>query len=106
MKRDAIKLCPLQAKAIGYRTQDGTLDCRNEVSSSPNQNCPKGRVKGIAEIWSERRDSIDNLNIDKKLLFRGSPLPNAARVYLFSQRALKSPSSIRTRTRLGERMTS
>src|SRR5690348_1757187 len=60
----------------------------------------KGGVKGIAKIWSERRDSIDNLNIDKKLLFRGSPLPNAARVSLFSQRALKSPSSIRTRTRL------
>src|SRR6266478_5464270 len=30
---------PITAKTIGHRTQDGTLNCRNEVSSSPNQNC-------------------------------------------------------------------
>src|SRR5207253_10799891 len=32
---------PITAKTIGYRTQDGTLNCRNEVSSSPDQNCAK-----------------------------------------------------------------
>src|SRR5437867_11019922 len=52
---------PITAKTIGHRTQDGTLDCRNEVSSSPDQNCAKRegerncgnmeRAKG-SEPWS------------------------------------------------------
>src|SRR6266568_658779 len=32
---------PITAKTFGHCTQDGTLDCRNEISSSPGLNCAK-----------------------------------------------------------------
>jgi len=36
MKRDAIKLCPLQQSQLDT-AQDGNRNCRNEVPSSPDQ---------------------------------------------------------------------
>jgi len=54
---------PLTAKTIGRRTQDGqdgTLDFRTSFVLHRIKTVLKGSVKGIAEICSERRDSIDN----------------------------------------------
>src|SRR6266853_2086434 len=55
---------PITAKTIGHRTQDGTLDCRNEVSSSPDQNCALTRDKqGLARIAQCRVSCAFNIQV-------------------------------------------
>src|SRR5436190_23493226 len=60
MKRDAMKLCPLQQRQLDTvprmdRMELWTAGTRFLLHRI--KTVLKGRVKGIAEIWSERRDS-------------------------------------------------